>query len=191
MRNGGGVRATRVIVAARRSFLTRSECAEHLGIKPRQLDNLVTEGLPRERGPGRQWRYDATAAKAWYDAKMRDKRPDPKSNGRRDAEGELAAVKLRLARLDLAEREGELVDVEFVLQRERLLVERFRSKLNPLPGKIAGRLLGVRDYADALQRIKPLWDDLLTSLAATGHELEHDYNRNGNGNAEHGASASS
>lgn len=168
-------------MAKRSKDVTRSECAKLLGVKVRQFDNLVTEGLPRIETPN-GYRYDPEKSLAWYTARQEARRA-PTNGGRKHAEDRLATIKARLAELDLVEREGSLVDVDFAVRHHQLFVERIRTKLTPFPGKLAGRVLGLRDYGEAVARIKPLWDELLADLAKTGKELALELGkRNGNGN---------
>jgi hypothetical protein len=158
-------------------LLSRSAMAKKIGVKVRQFDNLVAEGLPRVETPNGN-RYEEAPCLEWY-ARFKDpsNRPTPANgNGRRrEIDTEISALRLRRERLDLAKYEGTLVDVAFVETWQRSLLERLRSKMAPFPGKLAGKMIGLRTYGAALTAIKPAWDELLEELAQTGREIARDF----------------
>jgi hypothetical protein len=140
--------------------MTKKELADLLGLKPRQIDNLVIEGMPRTKR-GRAYVYGEQAVAWYYQRKEQasEQRPDVlSSQARREA------AKADLAELDLAEKRGQLVRIADVCKDYGAMLERLRGKLLNAPGKYAPRIVGIRTLAQARAVLEDLVRELMVEL---------------------------
>lgn len=145
--------------------MTKSELAASLGLKPRQIDNLVVEGMPR-RKVGRSWIYGPDA-EAWYWRRKVEAVGSAKK-------GQLDAARMRrelaqaeLAELEVAQRRGDLVPLVDAKREVGRLAELVRARLVAAPGRFAHRWQASRSHQDAQQVLDEVMREILVDLKAT------------------------
>lgn len=109
-----------------------------------------------------------------YDSALALKRiylGEPNPTGDLDPQQERAALDAahrRLAEIEIAKREGELVETGLVQAHWCDMAARVRSKLLNLPNRIATETAAMTDYATIERSAKSLIHETLSELAANG-----------------------
>jgi phage terminase Nu1 subunit (DNA packaging protein) len=155
--------------------MTKSEIAASLGLKPRQVDNLVVEGMPRKK-VGRSWVYGQDA-EAWYWRRKVEAAGSAKK-------GQLDAARMRrelaqaeLAEIDVATRRGELIPLDDAKREVGRIAELVTAKLRAAGGRFAHRWQAARSHQEAQGVIDEIMREILTDLRSTLLEPH----RNGDG----------
>jgi phage terminase Nu1 subunit (DNA packaging protein) len=155
-------------------MLSKAELAVRLGYGARHIDNLVQDGLPRVRDKRGRWVYPWAACRDhWVARKERAaaRRAEPPSA--EDARGRLQAAQARMAELDLAVREGQLVAVDLVEREVAELLQRLRARLVTMPSKFAHQLAGVT-REEATKRLEEAATEMLLELQRTADDVSPD-----------------
>jgi len=124
--------------------LTQRELAVRLGLATRQIRRLVDDGLPRDRkGPGHPT-YPWPEANHWY-IEYRERLAVQKlqPNSWEDARARRETAMARLAELEVAEKEGQLIPMDVLRETLGDVVDRVRAKLIRIPGAWAPQLTGL------------------------------------------------
>ena len=154
--------------------MKRQDIALMIGLSHRHIDNLVLDGMPREKS-GRSWEYGAEAV-AWY-YQRRVAALEERASGPTLAE---ARVRKELAQaerieLELAALRGDLIsgaDHQAELNRT---YDWLRATLQAFPGRWAPHCVGLRRVVDAQRVIEDGIGEVLGVLSAGGpHEEEGD-----------------
>lgn len=123
------------------------------------------EGLPFiDNGNGGHFYDSALALRRIYIG-------EPNATGDLDPQQERAALdaaRRRLAEIEIAKREGELVETEIVQSRWCELAARVRSKMLNLPNRLAVETAAMTDYATVERSARALIHETLSELAANG-----------------------
>lgn len=169
-------------------WVTLAECAERLALTPRQIENLVTLGLPRDKRETGRWGYPFPDVLEWYVAhKMEAAGIKRESDSQREAQERLADVKAQLAELELAKAQGEVVTMEYLEEQLGRIVHRLAARCRNLPGKWAPDLVGLRTIPEAQVQLEKISAELLSSLSEAGDDPELDDNPDPEPVSHHGA----
>lgn len=99
------------------------------------------------------------------DAKTDGAEEPPRLNKYREAKTTTEMLRSRKLELDVAEREGSLVDVKSVQKRVSKLVGEVRDALGNLPGKISPLLLSISDPVEMENKLREEINSCLESLS--------------------------
>lgn len=154
--------------------MTLGECAERLSLRQRQVENLITLGLPRDKRGGR-WAYPFPDVLEWYIAhKVQSADVKRVSDSTREAQERLADVKAALAEVELAKATGDVVTMDYLEEQLSRIVFRLAARCRNLPGKWAPGLVGLRNVPEAQVKLEQISAELLLSLSETGDDPELD-----------------
>lgn len=150
-------------------WLTQSECADRLGITPRQVYNLTRSVAGRPSIPSRmkegKRQYKWPDANQWYiDQKLAAAKPEKAEDEQKLAQTRKTVAEASLKELELAKQEGALLDADYVERQLTLILEALRSRLLAARGRFAPQILGIKSIGDAQRRIEPLFDELMETL---------------------------
>ena len=157
--------------------MTKKEFADVIGLKPRQIDNLVLDGLPRTKR-GRSYDYEIEAV-VWYFRRREERekttRPDLKESQER-----FEAARARKMEIELELLQGE--SVKAVAAREELgrVLDRLRARLMNVPATVAPRMVGCKTVRQATAQLEEGMREALAVLQATVDE-DNDDNSGHNG----------
>ncbi|MGN6104067.1 MAG: terminase small subunit [Kofleriaceae bacterium] len=164
--------------------LTRDQLADRFGVDPRTITNWVQEGMPQRTKSGKPV-YAWGECRDWREKKIReDARANREAGGSEDRKTQMAEARLRTAlaeaeaaELDLAERRGQLVTVDFMRGEFERIGHALRARLLAMPPAWAARLGACvttvdRQLAlqDAVNELLPVLQDLVDDDEA-GEEL--------------------
>jgi len=109
-----------------KEWLKLKACADRLDLSQRQVENLVTLGLPREQRDG-SWAYPFPEVFRWYLGQKEDAaKAKRESANRHAADDRLANVKAQIAELELAKATGDVVTMDYLEEQLALIVGRSR-----------------------------------------------------------------
>jgi phage terminase Nu1 subunit (DNA packaging protein) len=161
---------------------TAAEVCEIFGINRRTLTNWLNEDPPIPstlRGRARE--FDPPTVIPWHGeravrlarASIERELREASTSTRAELQRRREEAETKLAEMDVAEREGELVEVAHVDVVVGELCDRFRAALVNMPGNYSIRLeaLGI-DAAKAEAELTAIADDLTLLLRAGADELE-------------------
>jgi phage terminase Nu1 subunit (DNA packaging protein) len=149
--------------------MNKKELADVLGLKPRQIDNLVIEGLPRVKD-GRAIVYGVEAV-AWYFRRKLEaavERAPSLDDARARKENALA----ELAEYQLDQVRAQMVDQETRVRELARILDRIRAVLLNVPGRDAPGLIGLRSYGEARVALEKIIDRVLQALTQSADEIE-------------------
>lgn len=122
--------------------LTTADAAKALGVKYKYFrEILMTEDVPHtERGgPGKSWKFDLAVLNRWW--LEREIKKSPHQTGRmltlNDARGAKLDAEAKMAQLELAKMQEELVPVSSVLPMLTKALTAVRGRLLSIPAKAA------------------------------------------------------
>lgn len=157
-----------------KEWLALKACADRLHLTSRQVENLVTLGLPREQRDG-AWRYPFPEVFDWYVGhKVDAAKAKRESSTRKAADERLANVKAQIAELELAKATGDVVTMDYLEEQISRIVGRLAARCRNLPGKWAPTIVGMRNIAEAQVKLEAISVELLSSLSETGDDPELD-----------------
>lgn len=144
--------------------LTKPQLARCLRIGPRQVENLLVQGLPHERTGGRVlFRWEA--AFGWY-LEFKAKASKGRPAAEEAARDRLELAKAKLAEIELARAERTLVPVADVVRLWGDQVAAVSGKLSAAPSKYATRVLGLETVGQAQKALDALVQEALGELQA-------------------------
>lgn len=152
--------------------LTQKELADRLDLVPRQIHNLVNEGMPAKVEKGKRF-YPWPECNVWYiDYKIRSAAPKPDKNKDRLVELELRKeeVAVRSAELKLAKEEARVVSIDYMEQQLSSILEGLRGKLLSFAGKNAQDLLGLQSVAEARSKLDVAIEEVMHSLVTVADD---------------------
>ena len=150
--------------------LQQKAIAEILGVVPRQVHNLVNEGMPSHLEKGKR-HFLAAECVPWYiDYKIRSAAPKSKKNTDRLEELELRKeeVAVRSAELKLAKEEGRLISVDYLEQQVSTILEGLRGKLLSFAGKNSPELVGMKTPTEARAKLDAAIAEVMQALVDVG-----------------------
>lgn len=142
--------------------LRQVDLATLLKLTPRQINNLVKEGMPSFLDEKSKRWYDGPECVAWYIARER---------GGDENLGDVDAARVRLEGLradvlevELAQTMGKLMTVEQYQQARFDADARVAAKLKALENRLAPAVVGTLTVQDGLARVKPLVAEAMDEL---------------------------
>ena len=148
---------------------TRKELAEHIGVSPQTISDLIGKGV-FTIGSGRS-PVNIDACRIQYINFLRKAARYTKKDGIGDLAEEktkLTAAQARKAELEVEEMEGNLIPSQLVADTWVSYVSNVRAKLLGLPSRIAHQVITVDKYPEAELIIKEQVHDALNELAEDG-----------------------
>jgi len=160
--------------------VTARELADLLGVTPRHLGRLIERGMPPPSGRGRGKRYDGPACLSWQRAAAAAEG----GNGTRSIRDEYFAALRDKLRLDLRQREGELVERWQVREDAATVATVAKARLRAIPTSVADRVASTSDPHAVKALLLTEIDAALEGLArlsAAGQDkvIDHDDDHNG------------
>lgn len=152
--------------------------ARACNLTPRRIQQLVQEGMPREdRGA-----YDLGVCMSWYIRFLQEELAKRGPGAQAGVEMEqMRAQKRRLVELqadekelDLQQARRKLIPIKHSLRLLERVLDRLRAQILNMPGKYAGRVVGVMTMPEAQARLEAISDDLLLDLQTAGTKDEDD-----------------
>jgi len=148
-------------------LLSRKEIAHILGVDERSITNYAKEGIPRSV-KGRVIRYPLAPCVQWF-VEFRVRQHEM---GKGPSELDLAkqrktSADARLAELEVAEKEGELIPIDVALGAFSHLLEEFRARTMAATGRLSQVTVGLMTSAETAAAIEPVMDELLEVLSRT------------------------
>lgn len=162
--------------------VTQRDLARQFRLSVQQIANLDAKGLPSTLdAKGRKW-YEPLSAWQWY---MEHKLSAAHRKGEAKPETDSKARKLeaeaRKLELDVMEREGSLVPLDYMEDQLRRICDRLRSQLITLPGRWAPSLVGLTSYQAVQLKLEQAMMDCMNAMSATGEDPDLDDEPSGNG----------
>lgn len=145
--------------------LSIQDACKYLGIKDRQLRNLMNDGLPYA-GVGKRVRVLWPEARRWRDDQLRAegaRRAEPKDLA--EAEQRKLSAEAQLAEVRLKREEGKLIDREDVREAAGTMFARFRVQALTLPQRWAPKVVGLRTLPEATAVLEAAVVEALTALS--------------------------
>jgi phage terminase Nu1 subunit (DNA packaging protein) len=156
------------------ALVSQKEIARLIKRSTQQVANLVTQGMPRLEKDGK-WLYPVTECLLWFGRKQgADEARREKPKNRTDVLNRKLLAEVQLAEMDLAQREGQLVTLEYLETQVAGICQRVRAVLLSVPGKWAPALVGCKTVPDAMTRLRPAVHEVLEALAEVGEDAQLD-----------------
>lgn len=153
--------------------------AELLGLTTRQIRNLEREGMPH-RADGAKKLYPIPGALSWY-YKRQFVAEQPTSL--EEAKLRKLSAEAEIVELELGEKRGQLLSIDFVRKDWERLLYAFRSRLLNAPSRWAADLVGL-DTVEAVEaKLEAMIEDAMGALSedATGYADDGDDDSPGGG----------
>lgn len=150
--------------------LSQKEIAELLGVVPRQIHNLVNEGMPSHLEKGKRY-YLGPECTVWYiEYKIRTATQKSSKNADQLEELELRKeiVAVRSAELKLAKEEGRLISIDYLEHQVSTILEGLRGKLLSFAGKNSHELVGMKTPAEARAKLDVAIEEVMQALVDVG-----------------------
>jgi phage terminase Nu1 subunit (DNA packaging protein) len=171
--------------------VNRSQLAEIFGVAQTTVDAWSRRGCPvlkRPTGRGKGWLFDTADIAHWLrEQAVKNALGDSESIDREEAEKRKAIATAQLRELEVAERRGELINVDLavdVVQRDYAAV---RARLLGLPAKMAPEVAVLTTPAEARSVLEREIHEILAELSdgdvgiASGRAPIHEDGENGEG----------
>jgi phage terminase Nu1 subunit (DNA packaging protein) len=158
--------------------LSQKELADRLDVVPRQVHNLVNEGMPTKVQKGKRF-YPWPECNVWYiDYKIRSAAPKPDKNRDRMAELELRReeVAVRSAELKLGKEEARLVSINYMEHQLSTILDGLRGKLLSFSGKHASDLVSLATPAEVRAKLDTAIEEVMQALVEVGEDPALDEN---------------
>lgn len=156
--------------------VSQSEFARTVGLTTRQIRNLELEGLPH-RAEGARKYYSIPEAVEWYIRRKEDAaRAEFDFGDYERARARHEAARARLAEIQVAKEEGQLIPVEVVetIYGERML-DVLRSGILNMPGRWGAQVVGLESPREGEALLKRIAAELLEEFSgAAAADLEAD-----------------
>ena len=154
--------------------MTKKEFADAIGLKPRQIDNLVIDGLPRSKR-GRSYGYEIEAV-VWYFRRREERekatRPDLKESQER-----FEAARARKMEIELELLQEETVKARTSREEVARVLDRLRAAHLNVPAVVAPRLLGCKTLRQMTAQLTEGMREGLQLLQATADDNGHNGRR--------------
>jgi len=142
--------------------MTKYEFARQLGLKPRQIDNLVAEGMPRKKD-GRSWVYTAES-EAWYWKRKVDAVARATKSQLDGARTRREIAQAERAEFELAQLRREWIPFAEAKKVARGIAELVTARLRAAPGRYAYLWQASRTPQDAQQALEGIVREIITDL---------------------------
>ena len=156
-----------------RGSLNQTELAKEFGVSRQTVNTWDHEGLAAAaRTSDDPVEYDPSKAWHW---RMENRPPNTgPSQSMKELDLREKAAKVKVAELDAAEREGELIPVVVMDDRVSEAFARIRAKAIAFKGALAPRLVGLDDARDAKAVLDTAFDELIEELRIVTDEFEEE-----------------
>lgn len=153
--------------------MTKAALAERFGVDVRSVTNWVAEGMPQRSRSGKP-AFSWPDCRLWRESKIReDARAMRHAGGSEDLKVKMAELRLRAAlaetesaELDLAERRGQLVTLDYMAGEFERITSALRARLLSLPSAWSDRLGSCATTVDRQLMLEDCVNELLTTLSA-------------------------
>ena len=153
-------------------MVTQKELAALLGLTTRQVTNLVERGMPVASADGKR-RYDAPACIAWYrDAKIAEAVADQGPDTLDAQRTRKTAAEARLAELELARLEGQMLTVDDAMREFDATLDRLRAVLLSFVSRKAHLLVGKKSIPEVSTVLDTAVHELMATLVEAGTDIE-------------------
>lgn len=178
-------------------LLTRQELADRFGVDVRTVTNWVQDGMPQRKRSGVAV-YSWSDCYRWREQRIRDdERATRHAGGNTSRKEQMAEARLRVAlaeaeqaELDLAERRGQLVTVDFMVAELERITDALRGKLLALPPTWAAQLASKTGIVEIQLSLQDLVNELMPALRAAADDDAEDATVDQDGGREPGADES-
>lgn len=153
-------------------LLTKSQLAERFGVDVRSITNWAAEGMPQRSRSGKP-AFAWAECRDWRENKVReDARATRHAGGSEDVKVKMAELRLRAAlaetesaELDLAERRGQLVTIDYMTGEFERITSALRASLLSLPAAWADRLGSCATTVDRMLMLEDCVNELMSTLS--------------------------
>jgi hypothetical protein len=142
--------------------LRQVDLATLLKLTPRQINNLVKEGMPSFLDEAGKRKYDGPECIGWY--LERGRHADDDLDDLDAAKVRMDSLRGDLLEVELAEVLGRVMTVEQFRRARFDSDARVAAKLKALENRLAPAVVGAVDVQDALARVKPLVAEVMDEL---------------------------
>jgi hypothetical protein len=156
--------------------LSQKELADRIDVVPRQVHNLVNEGMPTRVSKGKRY-YPWPECNVWYiDYKIRSAaaKPDKRRDRLNDLELRKEEVAVRSAELKLAKEEARLVSIDYMEHQVSMILEGLRGKLLSFSGKHCSSLVGLGTPAEVRSKLDVGIEEVMQDLVEIGRDAALD-----------------
>jgi len=146
-------------------YVNQRDAAERLNLTTRQVNNLVSQGLPT-RSTGGKVTYPFPDCIRWYvEHKVRTALAALEPEDGEEAKRRLTTAQARKAEIEVEALEGRMVLVDDTIREVGAMLDALRSNLLAFPTKHANRLVGCKTIAEVTRKLEPAVAELMTVLA--------------------------
>lgn len=151
-------------------WLNQSDFAERIGVTPRQVHNLAKAGLPSKMRDGKRV-YRWPEGNHWYiEYKEKNAKPKSSEDEKEAAQTRKLVAEATLKELELAQKEGSLLDANYVEDQVTRVLELLRSRILAARGRFAPQFVGIKSVGEAQLRLEKMSDELMEALRAVGED---------------------
>jgi phage terminase Nu1 subunit (DNA packaging protein) len=142
--------------------LRQVDLATLLKVTPRQIHNLVKQGMPSFVDDDGKRKYDGPECVAWF--VTRERGGDEDLGDVDAAKVRIDTVRADILEVELAEKLGKVMTVEQFQLARNDADARVAAKLKALENRLAPAVVGTADVQDGLKRVKPLVAEAMEEL---------------------------
>ena len=154
--------------------MTKKEFADAIGLKPRQIENLVRDGLPRTKC-GRSHDYGIEAV-VWY-FRRREERDNAARPGLKESQERFEAARARKMEIELELLQEETVKARTSREEVARVLDRLRAAHLNVPAVVAPRLMGCKTLRQMTAQLTEGMREGLQLLQATADDNGHNGRR--------------
>lgn len=151
--------------------LSKADLARMFGVSLPCIGQWVGKGCPyiTKGGPGKQWIFNSADVRLWReDQAIQQMVGDTSALDIDEARRRKLAAEAALVELDLAQRRGDVIEIEEVAGVVGDDYANVRAKLLALATKLAPQVLGIEDLAECKALIERGVAEALEELTADG-----------------------
>lgn len=142
---------------------TKKELAELLAVTPRQINNLVKEGMPQRLNGGRP-KYGMEAVTWYYGRKLEEVKAERRNTSLDEARTKKSLAQAALAELELKRKTGEVIAISEVTDEYARTLIRLRGKILAVPGRWAPRFAPKMTRAKSQSLLEQAMRDAIDEL---------------------------
>lgn len=157
-------------------YVSRAEIARQLRVTERTITTWVRDRDFPRRVKGRRVTFPEDRCFAWYvaykqsEALKRSRSEEPADLD--TARARKMEAEARMAEIELAKLEGELIPLDLFEEQLNVILDRLRAKMINLPGRWAPLLLGKRTIQEIIAVLEEAAADAMKALVEIADELE-------------------
>lgn len=157
--------------------LTKKEFADAIGVSPSQVDNLVTDGVPRIK-EGRRYYYGLDAI-TWYFQRKLDRISSQRPPALDEAKARKELAEAELTEMRLAQARKELVPIDLAQEELGFVLDKLRARLLNVPGRYAPMIIALKNYGEAKLKLDQIIHEAMLELMRVSDDLELEPSGNG------------